>query len=112
MTGLKPQRAPQETSDDEVVSTQQGTNNPLPALNALNAELAALCDEGALNENELRAVTSLVAYVAYTQETSEDTVLASLTTEFGVDDVKSLPSDDYEDAVRFLVDFRFNELMN
>lgn len=65
-----------------------------------------------LNQNEFKSVRSLVAYVAYTHHVSEETVAAVLTTKFKVEEVKALPSTQYDDAVRFLVDLRLDEVMN
>ncbi len=65
-----------------------------------------------LNPNELASITAVTAYVAYTHKIDEATVLAVLTTAFGVTDVKAMASEDYDAAIRFLVDFRPDEVLN
>jgi hypothetical protein len=65
-----------------------------------------------LNLNELTSITAVAAYVAYTHKIDEATVLAVLTTAFGVTDVKDMASEDYDAAIRFLVDFSLDEAMN
>lgn len=65
-----------------------------------------------LNPNELTSITAVAAYVAYTHKIDETTVLAVLTTAFGVTDVKDMASEDYDAAIRFLVDFCPDEVLN
>jgi hypothetical protein len=72
----------------------------------------ACASKNHLNHNELKSVRSLLAYIAHTQAASEETVRAILETTFGVDDFNSLPQKSYEDAIRFLVDLRLEEIMN
>lgn len=65
-----------------------------------------------LNQSEFNAVTSLVAYVAYAQNTNEEKVRNVFKTAFGVNDIKTLPPAQYDEAIRFLVDLRFDGVMN
>lgn len=65
-----------------------------------------------LNQNELRSVTAVIAYVAYKQKANEAIVETILTTKFGVDSVQDLTAADYDEAIRFLVDLNLDEVMN
>ena len=58
-----------------------------------------------LNENELLSVRALITYVAYTKNLHEDTVSEIVRTRFDVPEVTKLRQRNYDDAVRFLVDF-------
>jgi hypothetical protein len=68
--------------------------------------------DGNLNPNEMRSVASMIAYVSHTQDTAKETVLAIIKTAFGVEDIRSLDQNDYDEVIQFLVDLRVNELMN
>ena len=65
-----------------------------------------------LNRDELMSVTAVIAYVAYKQKINEASVCAMLTARFEVDDVKELTAADYDEAIRFLVDLCFDEVIN
>lgn len=66
---------------------------------------------GSLTKSELTSVTAVIAYLAYEHDVSEATVCSILTGAFGVDDVKEISSDNYDDVIRFLVDFNFDEFV-
>jgi len=65
-----------------------------------------------LNQNEFNAVTSLVAYVAYAQNMNEEKIHAAFKSVFGVADIKALPPAQYDEAMRFLLDLRFDGVIN
>ena len=68
--------------------------------------------EPSLNQLELKSVAALIRYVADEQSAGTDTVCAIVETAFGVENVAALPRDDYDAAIRFLVDLRVNERLN
>ncbi len=68
--------------------------------------------DGSLNRNELRAVASVITYVADTQQASTETVCCMLKTAFGVDDLRNIDQNDYDDAIRFLLNLNVNDLLN
>lgn len=82
-----------------------------PALHLSSSDIASNCN-APLNQSELRSVTAVIAYIAYKQEVSEASVCAMLTTTFGVDDIKDLTANDYDNVIRFLVDLHLDEVMN
>ncbi len=79
--------------------------------NPINIELASLYT-GKFAQQELRAVSAVVAYVAYSQNVSAELVVAILTTAFGVKAVKDFERDQFDDVVRYLVNFNFAEAIN
>ncbi|MDD3181203.1 MAG: hypothetical protein PHD48_00110 [Alphaproteobacteria bacterium] len=68
--------------------------------------------EKPLNEIELQAVYSMIAYVGYTQGVCENTVASILTAKFGGEDVKTLPSRYYQQMIEFLVDLEIDKVLN
>ena len=70
----------------------------------LVSEFIGLSDH-AINWLELVSVQALVAYAAYVQHISEDAVRTAVTSHFGIDDVAGLPSQSFDSAIRYLVDF-------
>lgn len=110
MAVVKVQMKPQETSGEIL---REDGNVSLPDLSALMTNLAAFhADNASLNDIELFSVTAAIAYVAYTQNANEDTVCSILTSAFGTNGVKTLPSRLYNEIILFLVDLRVNEVVN
>lgn len=68
--------------------------------------------EPSLNQIELNSVSALIRYVADEQRAGTDTVRGIVETEFGIESVAALPRNDYDAAIRFLVDLRINERLN
>jgi hypothetical protein len=66
----------------------------------------------ALNENEMKSVYALLAYVAYNKHIEQKTVQAVVEARFNVDQVEKLPQKSYEEVIRFLVDLCVEELLN
>jgi len=60
--------------------------------------------EPAVNENELISLNALIAYVAHVTEQAEFRVERMFADRFNIPNVKCLPADRYDDAVRYLVD--------
>lgn len=73
---------------------------------------AAETASAVLNRMELSSIYALLAYVAYTQNVSEDLVKEVVQTEFGVSDIGCMESHAYDDAIRFLVDLQIEMLLN
>lgn len=67
---------------------------------------------GVLNHTELKAIAALVAYVASTQGVSEEWVRSVLAAFFGVYDIKTIFSEDYDDAIRFLIELSIGKATN
>lgn len=57
-----------------------------------------------VNSNELLSLKALIAYVAYVTPCHEDKVKRQFADRFNVPSVKCLPSERYDDAIRYLVD--------
>lgn len=108
MTSSKPQMTAQGNSNRAHPSVQ--SDSSFPNLSALTAAIRK--NNVSLNQIELKAITAMVAYVAYVQKVSEETVCSVLSTAFSVDEVKALPSTLYDDAIRFLMNIRINEVLN
>ncbi len=66
----------------------------------------------ALRKNELIAIYSLIAYVAYEQKICETTVAAVLLATFGGEEIKDLPSRLYQTMINFLVDLKMDKIIN
>lgn len=69
-------------------------------------------DMRALNELELTSIYGLLAYVAENQDVAQETVQAIVEAQFGVNNVTKIKQRDYEEAIRFLVDLRIDEMKN
>jgi hypothetical protein len=65
-----------------------------------------------LDENELKSVCALVAYVAYNKRMDEDAVRDNVLQRFGVADIEHLRSQSYEEIIRFLVNLCVEEVLN
>jgi hypothetical protein len=63
-----------------------------------------------MNERELGAIFSLFAWVATEQDTAPETVREIAAAHFATEDVTELPSKDYDEVIRFLMDLRIDEL--
>ena len=65
-----------------------------------------------LNKFELTSIQALLAYTAHDKNVSETLVREALATRFGVDDVQKLPSQAYDEAIRFLVDIQVELILH
>lgn len=65
-----------------------------------------------INEKEYWAITSLVSYISYKQSIKEETVWAILGAQLNVENVKTLASARYDEAIRFLVDLDTTKVIN
>jgi len=65
-----------------------------------------------VNEIELNSIEGLIAYVAYTQEVSEKTVISVLNAQYDVEDPKNILARCYTDAMEFLVDLDIKKIVN
>jgi hypothetical protein len=80
-----------------------------PSTTAANALAKTMIS---ISRNELTSIKALTGYVAHNQNVSEDVVRAIVQSEFKVDDIASLRRDDYERAIKFLVDLQVELLLN
>ncbi len=78
----------------------------------LSAVRAARQDAAALSARELASINALLAYTAQDRKIQEDIVRQAVTSRFGVDDITKIPSNVFEEAVRFLVDLQVDMIMN
>lgn len=65
-----------------------------------------------MNERELGAIFSLFGWVAAEQDTAPETVREMTETHFETDDVAGMPSKNYDEVIRFLMDLRIDEMRN
>ena len=89
-------------------------NKPLPADSQtapVRMRVQSLALE-TMNARELAAIQSLFDWVASEQDTAPETVREVTQAHFRTGDVSSLPSRDYEEVIRFLMDLRIDELRN
>jgi hypothetical protein len=63
-----------------------------------------------MNERELGAILSLFEWVASEQDTAPETVREITQSHFRTEDVSALPSKEYDEVIRFLMDLRIDEL--
>ncbi len=59
-----------------------------------------------MSDRELTSIKALLAFMAHDHNISEESVREAVTSHFGVDDVKNLPRQKYDDVIRFLVDIQ------
>ena len=65
-----------------------------------------------VSARELASLHALAAYVAYRQNTKQDTVQAIIESHFSVENLEKLRSDDYMRAVEYLIDLKLEEILN
>jgi hypothetical protein len=63
-----------------------------------------------VNATEITVIQNLIAWVAVEQDTAPGTVERVTEVRFGIDDIGDLPRTRYDEAVRFLVGFRIDEI--
>ncbi len=110
MTKPQSQRTPEELFNEAM----EGQDLSSGDLSLLTSGFLALrkANEKPLNKIELQAVFGMIAYVAYNQNVDETTVCEVLTSHFGVNEVKALPSRLYQNAIEYLVDLKMNKVVN
>ncbi len=65
--------------------------------------------KASLNEHELTSIAALITYVAHTTKHHEVYVERQFADRFNIPNVKCLPAERYDDAIRYLVDQVPNE---
>lgn len=65
-----------------------------------------------LNDLEVRAIESLIAYVAHHQKVSKDAVRVVTMTQFCVAETKDLMTRHYQNVIEYLLDLRMSHVMN
>lgn len=65
-----------------------------------------------LNDVEMMAVTAMVAYTAYKNQTCEDKVRMILNAQFSVSEIAQIPSQQYPNVIQFLVDLEIPRVLN
>lgn len=63
-----------------------------------------------LQDNELRSIYTLFAWVSNEQHAAQETVRSMTEVHFGIDDVTKLKKRDYDEVIKFLVDLRIDEM--
>lgn len=106
----KPQNTPEEIYNEAT----EGGDLASSDLRLLTSGLTALREAHGkpLNDTELKAVSGMIAYVAYHQEVNATTVCEILASHYGVTEVKALPSRLYQNAIEFLVDLEIKKIVN
>ncbi len=69
-------------------------------------------EKPSLRKNELTAIYSMIAYVAYEQKICETTVAAVLLATFGGEELKDQPSHLFQPMINFLVDLDLKKTIN
>lgn len=112
MDKLKKQIPPEDIFSQAL--DQAGPNISDGDMRLLLSGLAALraAREKPLNKNELSAVKSLIAYVAYTQNVTEAMVETILMARYEVSSINALVSKQYNDIVEFLIDVQMKTVVN
>lgn len=67
---------------------------------------------GNFTNQELKSISALVAYVAHTQQVSEELIASMLAGRFGADDVSHVERRHYDAVIRYLVDLNPKEQIN
>ena len=65
-----------------------------------------------LTKNELTSLSALLAYAAHQQNVSEAIVLEIVKKHFGINDLRQLPRQKFEEAIRFLADVQVMHHLN
>lgn len=65
-----------------------------------------------ISENEVKSISTLIAWIANKQNVSLDLVRSLFENEFGLKDFGTLRLMDYENAIKFLVDMRINRMVH
>ena len=110
MTKAQAAKTPEEIYADATEDADLSSGD----LRLLTSGLMALrsAKEQSVNERELQAVYSMIAYVAYNQEVDETTVCEILTAHYGIAEVKALPARLYQNAIEYLVDLETKKIVN
>jgi len=69
-------------------------------------------DLQSLNESELKSIYALLAYVSHNENIQQETVQAIVEARFNVNHIAKIAHRDYDEAIRFLVDLRIDEMRN
>lgn len=113
MTIDKPRHLTPEEIFAQAVS-QNGKNLTEGDMRLLTKGLRFLQEHQAkrVNEIELTSIKGLIAYVSYTQEVSQETVIAILTAQYGVDKPENILARHYNNAIEYLVDLEMKKVVN
>lgn len=79
---------------------------------ALSKIFKSFREEALFNENEMRSVCSLIAFVSCLHDTNIEWVCSTLAKAFNAENIKDISRDHYDDVIRFLVDLRTDKNMN
>lgn len=78
---------------------------------ALSSKPSSL-EQESVGKQELISIAALVEYVAHEQNSDCETIHSIVLTRFSVDHLTQLRKMDYDNALKFLVDLRVNEVLN
>ena len=93
-----------KNSDEKIVE--------FPRDRIASANKARALAMGPINQLELTSIKALTSYVAHNKNVPEDVVRTFFQAEFNIADAANLRRDDYERAIRFLIDLRTELLIN
>jgi len=109
-----PKLKKQPTPEELYHAATEGQDLPDGALRLLASGLVALQEayRTPVNQVELNAIKSMIAYVSYKQRVAEETVTSILLATFDVEEVEFLPTKRYQDIIEYLVDLEMNKVVN
>ncbi|MDX9689754.1 MAG: hypothetical protein RBT70_04710 [Alphaproteobacteria bacterium] len=91
---------------------EKSDNNYQKHLDALIAEHDALLGDEYMNKREAVSIRALVAYTAYHHNIGEDVTCAIVEELFGLEEIRKLPRQKYQEVINYLVDFDPKRIMN
>ena len=116
MDKKKPPQTPTMTPEEifDAAVAEAGPNITKGGMDLLLSGLSAIKEgtKHSLNQRELCSIASLIAYAAYTQGVSEETIIAVLSAQFNVNEVQAIPRHLYNQAIFFLVDLEMDKIIN
>jgi hypothetical protein len=102
-------------SINRLLLIRKAIEEAIPAEEYFKLERAQLVQNGIdayVNEREIKSLCALVAYVAFNNNISEQAVCAFIEERFHVNEIQKLYSQDYDDAVKYLVELEPAKILN
>ncbi len=96
---------------DAIFSAENIVEFPQSRFSA-SAKAAHIAGISHVNCNELTSIKALTAYIAHNKNIAEEVVRTFLLAQFKVADMAKLRRDDFEPAIRFLVDLQVDLIVN
>ncbi len=110
-TSLKP--LPDEEGAPTPDASPSSDDLDLEGLEALRDKLVTLRTEDCgFDKLQMTSIYALVSHTAYDKGVNEDVVRTLVGGHFGVSDIAKIPTKNYEEVVRFLVELNVKKAMN